>query len=229
MIAGGAFDHRSFGERAGHVPHPFDEEGLGPVEGLGLHVLRDGDGDCAGFDGSVRTRIPASRALGNCSGRHTRSKYRETGLKASLTVTSPLDGSSSSCKTGALARVAKVSAGRSNTGRRLMVASAAPGDHIGGTGADAGRDRPRLQAVLHAGVRDSRVHHRLFIAAEHVGECRLTAGGRDPGSRPARCLPQSGDVAVPEDSEAAGEQLGALAVAFGGTGWRGSGRQLEKR
>lgn len=64
-------------------------------------------------------------------------------------------------------------------------------------------------------MRDSRVHHRLFIAAEHVGECRLTAGVEILDLGLQECLPQSGDVAVPEDSEAAGEQLGALAVAFG--------------
>ncbi len=67
-----------------------------------------------------------SNADGSCSGRHTRSKYRDSGLKASLTVTSPLPGSSSSCSTGALALVAKVSAASSNTGNRLIVASAAP-------------------------------------------------------------------------------------------------------
>ena len=76
--------------------------------------------------GSVSTRIAPSSAAGSCSGRHTRSKYRDSGLNASLTVTSPQDGSSSSCSTGALARVAKVSAGSSSTGSRLMVASAAP-------------------------------------------------------------------------------------------------------
>ena len=41
-------------------------------------------------------------------------------------MTSPDDGSSSSCNTGELALVANVSAGSSNTGNRLMVASAAP-------------------------------------------------------------------------------------------------------
>ena len=39
--------------------------------------------------GSVSTRIAPSSAAGSCSGRHTRSKYRDSGLNASLTVTSP--------------------------------------------------------------------------------------------------------------------------------------------
>jgi 3D-(3,5/4)-trihydroxycyclohexane-1,2-dione acylhydrolase (decyclizing) len=76
--------------------------------------------------GSVRTRIAPSRAAGSCSGRQTRSNHRDTGRKASLTLTSPLSGRSSSCSSGPAARVAKLSAGISSTGSRLTVASAAP-------------------------------------------------------------------------------------------------------
>ena len=76
--------------------------------------------------GSVSTRIAASSADGSCSGRHTRSKYCDTGRKQSLTVTSPAYGSSSSCSNGDAPRSAKVSAGSSSTGSRLIVASAAP-------------------------------------------------------------------------------------------------------
>ncbi len=76
--------------------------------------------------GSVRTRIADISAAGNCSGRQIRSKYRDTGRKASLTVTSPESGSSSSCSSGEALRPANVSAGSSRTGNRLMVASAAP-------------------------------------------------------------------------------------------------------
>ena len=74
----------------------------------------------------MSTRIAASIADGSCSGRHTRSKYRDTGRKQSLTVTSPESGSSSSWSSGDAARSAKVSAGSSSTGRRLIVARAAP-------------------------------------------------------------------------------------------------------
>ena len=55
-----------------------------------------------------------------------RSKNRDTGRNASLTLTSYERGSSSSCSTGLAARVAKMSDGSSSTGIRLMVASAAP-------------------------------------------------------------------------------------------------------
>ena len=55
-----------------------------------------------------------------------RSKNRATGRKTSLTETSSERGSSSSCRSGLAARVANWSAGSSRTGRRLIVASAAP-------------------------------------------------------------------------------------------------------
>jgi hypothetical protein len=76
--------------------------------------------------GSVSTRIAPSSACGNCSGRHTRSKNRDSGRKASLTDTSYPYGCSSSCSTGLATRVAKTSLGSSSTGIRLIVASAAP-------------------------------------------------------------------------------------------------------
>ena len=76
--------------------------------------------------GSVSTRIADSSAAGSCSGRHTRSKYFETGRSVSLTVTSPANGSSSSCSKGDALRSANVSAGSSRTGIRLIVARAAP-------------------------------------------------------------------------------------------------------
>ena len=76
--------------------------------------------------GSVSTRIAPSIAAGSCSGRHTRSKNRDSGRNASLTETSYPLGSSSSCRTGLPTRVAKMSLASSSTGIRLVVASAAP-------------------------------------------------------------------------------------------------------
>jgi hypothetical protein len=76
--------------------------------------------------GSVSTRIAWSALEASCSGRSIRSKKRETGRKQSLTDTSSDVGSSSSCRTGLATRVAKWSPGSSSTGRRLIVASAAP-------------------------------------------------------------------------------------------------------
>jgi hypothetical protein len=55
-----------------------------------------------------------------------RSKYLETGRNASFTETSPARVSSSCWSTGSGAREANMSEGRSSTGSRLVVASAAP-------------------------------------------------------------------------------------------------------
>ena len=61
-----------------------------------------------------------------CSGRVMRSQYFETACSVSFTVTSPRDGTSSCCSTGSEARDANTSPGRSSTGSRFTVASAAP-------------------------------------------------------------------------------------------------------
>ena len=46
---GGARQRLGLGRRAAHVPHARLEERLGPVEGLGLHVLRQRERDRAGL------------------------------------------------------------------------------------------------------------------------------------------------------------------------------------
>src|SRR5215468_6790125 len=55
-----------------------------------------------------------------------RSQYRDTGLKQSFTETSCEFGDSSCWSTGATFRRAKISPGKSKTGKRLTVAIAAP-------------------------------------------------------------------------------------------------------
>ena len=74
----------------------------------------------------VRTRIAARAAGISCSARSIRSKYLETGMKASFTLTSPRDELSSCCSTGSGRREANTSPGRRSTGIRLTVAAAAP-------------------------------------------------------------------------------------------------------
>ena len=76
--------------------------------------------------GSVSTRIAPRSAAGSCSGRQTRSQNRHTGRNASFTDVSGAPGSSSCCSTAPGRRVAKTSPGRSSTGSRFTVASAAP-------------------------------------------------------------------------------------------------------
>lgn len=76
--------------------------------------------------GSVSTRIAWSAEASSASGRVIRSKKRETGRRASLTVMSASEGCSSCCSSGSAGRVAKWSPGSRSTGSRLMVARAAP-------------------------------------------------------------------------------------------------------
>ncbi len=76
--------------------------------------------------GDVRTRSASGSDVMSCSGRLIRSQYFETGLKQSFTDASCEPGRSSCCSTGAGPRVAKMSPGRSSTGNRLIVATAAP-------------------------------------------------------------------------------------------------------
>ena len=70
--------------------------------------------------------MPLSSEGISCSGRLMRSKKRDTGRNASLTVTSSDVGSSSCWRTGSGMRVANWSEGKMRTGRRLVVAVAAP-------------------------------------------------------------------------------------------------------
>ena len=76
--------------------------------------------------GSVSTRSAERATENSCSGRCTRSKNRDTGRKASLTVMPVSWGSSTACRTGSETRVAKVSLGRISAGSRFEVANAAP-------------------------------------------------------------------------------------------------------
>src|ERR671939_1852317 len=69
----------------------------------------------------------AAKAAGmSCSGRLILSQYRQTGRKQSFTERSPSCGASSCCRTGSGPREEKTSPGKSSTGRRFMVARAAP-------------------------------------------------------------------------------------------------------
>ena len=128
-------------------------------------------------------------------------------MNASLTVTSPEDGSSNSCSTGALTRVANVSAGSSSTGSRLIVASAAPVSMFVEPGADAGGDGPGLQPVLLAGVCDRAVDHGLLVAAQHVPQPRLCAGLDGFDLVLQQRLAEARDIAVSEDAEAPAKNL----------------------
>ena len=151
--------------------------------------------------GSVRTRIAASRLDGSCSGRLTRSQNLETGLKQSLTEMSYDRASSSSCSTGLATRVAKMIAGEQEHGQAVHRRERCSGDHVRRTGADRGRARERGHPVLHPREACRGVHHRLLVPNERVGH-RVPVDASQLQQR----LADTGDVAVPEDAEAAGNE-----------------------
>src|SRR6185436_83421 len=134
--------------------------------------------------GSVSTRIAPSSAAGSCSGRHTRSKNRDSGRNASLTVTSWPAGDSSSCSTGPDTRVANTSLGSSSTGSRFTVASAAPVSMF---------DEPGPIEAVQAQV-VSRLRCRAYAAAACTMPCSLRAVtyGNPRGAPPPECPPTGG-------------------------------------
>ncbi len=199
-ITAAARSHRGWlGDRPGHLPHPWREQLIRPVVRLGLHVLRQGQGDRPGLrrvgqhphrgqqrgrqllrppDPVEEHRHRAQRVVDRhvVAGRVLEFLQHRPGLPGSEHVTrqqqhrQPVDG-----------------------GQRR------PGDHVGRAGADRGRAGPGGQPVTHPRVPGRGVHHGLLVAGHHVAQ---------PG-RPVRFqqgLAQAGQVAVAEDAEAAGEQ-----------------------
>ena len=183
------------------VPHAGLEEFLGPVVGLRLDVLGQGDDAAPVSAGSVSTRIAPSSADGSCSGRHDRSKNRATGRKESLTEMSFAIGCSSCWSTGSATRVANRSLGRRSTGSRLTVAVAAPVTMLVAPGPIDDRQAMRRQSVSLPREPCRRVDHPLLIAAlvvrHRVWVRQLLLEQR---------LAQARDVAMPEDAEHALDQ-----------------------
>ena len=112
---------------------------------------------------------------------------------------------SSCCSTGAGTRLAKMSPGSSSTGRRLIVAPAAPVSMLVAPGPIDVVQASVRRRFVHLGERGRRVHHRLLVAALVVAK---------PIAHLVERLPDAGDVAVAEDAEDASEERLPPAVAL---------------
>ena len=168
--------------------------------------------------GSVSTRIAPSSAAGSCSGRHTRSKYRDTGPERVV------DGDVAGVRA-----LEFLQHGRADPGGERVAGQQqhrypvdggqrGTGDHVRRAGPDRRGDRPGLQAVLHPGVADgASAPSPARCGAEHVGQ-----GLRVAEFLLQQGLPEPGHVAVPEDAKAAREEPVSLAVAFGVLGGKES-------
>ena len=106
--------------------------------------------------------------------------------------------------------MAKMSLGSSSTGQPVDGRQRRTGEHVAGTRTDGRGHREGLQPVQLPGVADGDVHHGLLVAALVV---RQFAGRHQFGLQ--QRLTEPGDVAVPEDPEAAGEELAFHAVSLG--------------
>ena len=148
--------------------------------------------------GSVSTRMAASSAEGSCSGRQMRSKNRDTGRNASLTLMS--------CRGGQLEllqhRVGHPGgegvARQQQHRQPVDGGQRGPGHHVGRAWPDRGRAGQRGHPVPGPGERGGRVHHGLLVASLPVTQAGL---GGELGLQQA--LAEAGHVAVPEDAEAA--------------------------
>ncbi len=188
------------------APDPLGEELPRPVVRLGLHVLREGEGDGAGLG-----------RVGQHPHRLERGGDQRLGAGDAVEVPGDrpqgvVDGDVA--RAGVLQLLqervggvgGEVVAGQQQDGQAVDGGEGRAGDEVGRAGADGRGDRLRGEPVELAGVADGGVHHGLFVAA--LVE-RHQVGVLDEG------LAESGHVAVAEDAPGAGDQPAPHAVAFG--------------
>jgi hypothetical protein len=183
------------------------EELLGPVVRLGLHVLRQGEGDGAGFD---RVGEHAHRVEGGGDQRLGAGDPVEVaGDRAQGVVDGQvrLDGVLQLLEQRVGGAGREVVAGQEQHREAVDRGQGRAGDQVGGAGADGGGDRLRGEPVQLAGVADGGVHHGLFVAAL-VERHGVLAGLQER-------LADTGDVAMAEDPPGPGDQPVPYAVAFG--------------
>ena len=199
---------------AGDVPHPIGEELDGPVEGLGLHVLRQRDGRRAGLDrvGEHAHRAEqGSRQLFGAVDLVVEARQRPEGV---------VDRHVGGVRQLELLEHRRAHPGgegaRGQQQHRDAVdgGERGSGEHVGRAGPDGCRHGPGREPVAGLGVADGGVHHRLLVAPEHVGQARPLAGVGGSQLLLEQRLADAGDVAVAEDAQAPHHQALALAVAL---------------
>ncbi|GGZ78694.1 hypothetical protein GCM10010389_15290 [Streptomyces echinoruber] len=224
--AGGA-DQADGGGEFGRVglgppyrPGPLGEELLRPVVRLGLHVLRQGEGDRAGLD-----RVGEHP--------HRLQRRRDQRLRAGDPVEVPGDRAQAVVD-GHVARVGHLQllqhrvggaggeavAGQQQHRQVVDGGQGGTGDQVGGAGPDGGGHRVRGEPVAVPGVADGRVHHGLLVAAlvvrHHVGVLHQRLA--DPG-----------DVAVAEDAPGGPDEPLPHAVPLGVLGGQEPHQRLRDR
>ena len=188
--------------------HSLRREELGrPVEGLGLHVLAEGErhraavgrvghgGEGAGQRGQEllgagdAVEVAADRAEGVVGG--------DGAVAEVLDLLQHRVGRA----------VGEDVAGDEQDRQAVDVGERGGGDHVERAGADRGGDRHGALAVQRLGVGDGGVGHALLVVA---------APGREVVAGGVERLADAGDVAVAEDRPAAGEEGHAVLVELAG-------------
>ena len=196
------------------MPHPVVEELDRPVEGLGLHVLRQRDRGGTGLDRVGEHPHRAEQRGGQLLGavdlvvearqRPERVVDRDVGGVRQLELLEHRGADPG----GQGAR------GQEEHRDAVDRGEGGPGEHVGRAGPDRCRHGPGREPVTLLGVADGGVHHRLLVAAEHVGQARALTGVGGPQLLLEQRLADPGDVAVAEDAEAPDHEAVALAVAL---------------
>ena len=194
------------GGRAGDVPDAAGEERLGPVERLGLDVLRQRERDGAGLG-----RVGQHPHRGE-RGRNQLLGAVDAVPEARHRLEAVVDRDVERARVLELLQHRAGDAGGEDVAGQQQHRQAVDGgqrragDHVRRARADRRRARVRGEAVALARVAGRGVDHRLLVAREHVGHVVALLEQR---------LADARDVAVPEDAEAAGDQPLLDPVALG--------------
>ena len=201
----------SFGRGTAHVPDTLVEELQRPVVGLGLHVLRQRDG--AGFrrvgEDTHGTQQGGNQLLGSIDAieeaRHRAERVVDGDIqrRGILKLLQNRIGDTGGELVG----------GEDEDGQAIGGRQGRTGHHVEGSGADRCGRHPGLEAIRRLGIGGGRVHRALLVARHDIGHRVLTLGGSDLVLQQG--LPDSGDVAVPEDSESSRDEAVLNAVALG--------------
>ena len=170
--------------------------------------------------GSVSTRMAAGSAVSSCSGRVMRSKKRQTGRNASLTVTSASTRVLQLLQHRALVPGRVGVAGQQQHGQPVDGGQRGAGDHVHRARADRGGHGQGGVPPAVLGERGGRVHQGLLVAAldERHRVAELVQG-----------LAEAGHVAVPEDAQGGGDQRGGAGRRRPSTAGTGRSRRPGRR
>ena len=198
-------ERRLVGQRPRDVPDALREEVVGIVVGLGLHVLREGERHRAGLglvdEDAHRLQRRRHDLLGPPDPVEVARDRAEAVVHGDVTGRRILE----LLQHGVGPARGEDVAGEQQHGQPVHGREGGAGDHVRRPRPDRARARERPEAVAHPRVAGRDVHHPLLAARLVVGQ--------ELGVLVQR-LPDPGDVAVPEDPEAAAEEAVLDAVAL---------------